>query len=124
MDLVHRFEAERAQRQDETNEKNEISQDGGDLSSFNSFNSSPLEGNHAQVRMFHCARCGARFDTSAGAAAKHEVYGCNYVCLPVKQGAERTLPKCESCGSYAVYREADGSFMCMSCAPKRSKYYI
>lgn len=57
---------------------------------------------------FHCTRCEAHFDTSVG-FAKHQAYGCDHVSAPA---AEKTLPSCAKCGSYALYR--DGS--CMTCA--------
>jgi ribosomal protein L37AE/L43A len=62
---------------------------------------------------FVCGKCGAHFDTGTG-HAKHEVYGCDWQ-PPTTTPATGTLPSCPACGSYAVYREKDGTLTCQTC---------
>ena len=35
-----------------------------------------------------------------------------------KQGVEKTLPQCATCGSFYLYREKDDSLTCMTCQPR------
>jgi hypothetical protein len=67
-------------------------------------------------QQFVCDKCGARFDTSTG-RAKHEVYGCDWR-PPTTPPATRTLPSCPKCGSFALYREKDGTLTCQTCEDK------
>src|SRR5262245_15432477 len=61
-----------------------------------------------ETARFHCTRCNAHVDTSAG-YAKHYALGCDYVSAPVQ---EKTLPSCSKCGGYYLYHGR-----CVSCQP-------
>jgi len=65
---------------------------------------------------FTCRLCGNHFDTRVGLAA-HQGYGCgNERIPPPTVGA---MPRCPACGSYALYREPDGSTHCGTCSTRR-----
>ena len=61
---------------------------------------------------FVCLKCGLHFDTGAG-IAKHQVYGCATPTAP--QPEVVSLPSCPVCGSFALYRERDGTKTCETC---------
>jgi hypothetical protein len=63
-------------------------------------------------KQFRCNLCGAHFDTSSG-IARHQVYGCD--APKATPPAPKTLPRCRACGSYALYREQDGTLTCETC---------
>jgi hypothetical protein len=64
-------------------------------------------------KQFECDQCGRRFDTSTGIAI-HQVYGCNSQRIPAPV-ANKTLPSCPACGSFALYCERDGKLTCQTC---------
>jgi hypothetical protein len=62
---------------------------------------------------FLCQQCGTRFDTSLG-CAWHQVYGCGAISAK-SAVSSRTMPSCPECGSFALYREPDGTVTCRTC---------
>lgn len=66
----------------------------------------------ATMSKFRCWKCGTQFDTSVG-IAKHSVDGCDWERLG--SPSLRSLPQCSTCGSYALYREKDGTLSCETC---------
>lgn len=64
------------------------------------------------VSNFCCVKCGDHFDTRIGLAA-HQGYGCD--SPRIAQPTPETMSSCQECGSFAVYREKDGTVTCQTC---------